>query len=183
MGKAGRILLIIGSVWIFIICGCGYFSLIQPGIGTRWKQEPTPPERVSLLKLGNAGEIIAETTNGNLYEFTYGKNSSWKKVAQPTKVAAIGMDCSPGDANYIVLPPPGKVVSRVSENCVYIESAYHLRVALMDNGAIWSWEYEGYAYTQLAVISILSIACIVGALIIGLGLVLVVIQMMKKKTT
>ncbi|MCX6057684.1 MAG: hypothetical protein NTW69_05990 [Chloroflexi bacterium] len=138
MGKTAKVFLVIGSVWIFIVCGCGYFSLIQPGIGTRWKQEPTPPERVSLLKLGDAGEIIAETTNGNLYEFNYGSNSLWKKVTQPSEVAAIGMDCSPGHTNYIVLPPPENVVSLVSENCVYMESAYHLRVALLENGEVWS---------------------------------------------
>lgn len=182
MGKAGRVLLIIGSVWIIIVCGCAYFSLFQVGIATRWEQVAAPPEPLSLLKLGEAGEILGQTTDGTLYEFHYGNNSTWEEIAQPSENPAIGMNCVSWAGNYLVFPPPGKVKSQVSENCVYMESAYHLELALLENGQVWVWEYERYAYTELFVMFFLATACVAGVPIVLLGLGLMIYQKIKKNS-
>ena len=180
MNKAARLLIIIGSAWMVIVCGCAYFSLFRVGIATGWEQVATPPEELSVLRLGEAGEILAHTPDGTRYEFHYGKNSTWEQIAQPSGGSAIGMNCVSGPGNYLVWPPPGKVKSRVSENCVYMESGYHLELALLENGQVWVWEYERYAYTELFVMFFLVVACVAGAPILLLGLGLIIVQLVKK---
>lgn len=147
---------------------------------TQWKQEQ-PPESFSALRLGEAGEVLAETPNGALYEYAYASQQHWEKVTQPSGNPALGYDCTPGESNRWVLPPPGKIVSIVKETCVYAESAYYLEVALLENGEVWSWEHEAYAYTSLALLSMLFIASVVGALILLLGLGLWIFWKAKEK--
>ena len=79
-----------------------------------------------------------------------------------------------------MLPPPGKVKSRVGEDCVYIESAYHLEVALLENGEVWSWEHEAYVYTDLFVITCLCIAIVLGMPFLMLGLGMKIYRKLKK---
>jgi len=79
-----------------------------------------------------------------------------------------------------VLPPPGKVGSRVSENCSYIESGYRFEVVLLENGEIWSWEHETYAYAVLLIMLILFIALAIGILILLIGIVIVIYKKIKK---
>jgi hypothetical protein len=61
-----------------------------------------------------------------------------------------------------------------------MESAYHLEVALMENGEVWSWENERYAYTELFLMFFLAIACVAGAPILLTGMVLWVYQKVKR---
>ena len=184
MKKATRPLLIIGSAWMLLVCGCAFFSLFRPGILTRWRQEPAPPVALTRLALGEAGEVLASASDGSTYEFHYGNYrspSTWTEVAEPSGSPAMdAMGCTPGDGNRLVLPPPGKVASRVSQNCVYMESAYHLEVALLENGEVWSWENESYAYTVLFLMFFLAIACMAGTPILLTGLGLWVYQKVKK---
>jgi hypothetical protein len=172
MRKTAIVLLVIGCVWIILVGGCGYFSLVSPGILTRWRQEPPPPELLTHLALGEAGEVIGSVSNGTRFEFrygNYGSDSEWVEVTEPSGNPAIGADCSPGDGNRIVLPPPGEARSRASMNCIYMESAYHLEVALLENGEVWSWENERYAYAELFIM--LSLLCVgaMGAMILLVG--------------
>lgn len=156
-----------------LVCGCGIFTMLLPGIGTQWNAEPTPPEPVSHLEPGSSGEVVAQTNDGTMYEFQYGSPSSWEKVSQASGSPVLGMHCSTGgEGNHIVLPPPGDEVSRVRVNCVMFETAYHLEVALLDNGEIWSWKHERYAYTELFVSFILLAGFCLGVifLIVGAGM-------------
>ena len=176
-------LLLIGSLLICCVCVAGYFSLARPGIGTRWKQEPAPPESIMRLELGDAGEILGVTDGETMYEFMYGSYqtaSSWEEVSQPSGNPVIGEDCKEGDTNRIVLPPPGDVASQVSVNCVYIESGYRLEVVLLDNGEVWSWEHEVYAYAVLFNAAILFIGMAVGILLLLAGVGWVVIKKFRK---
>jgi len=184
MRKATVVLLSVGSVWMCLVCICAYLSLYRPGLATRWRDEPPPPEPLMGLTLGEAGEIIGSASDGTLYEFHYGNYrspSAWSEVDAPTGNSAISAQgCSPGDGNRIILPPPGKIRSRVREDCVYIESAYHLEVALLENGDIWSWEHERYAYTELFLMFFMFIGCGVGALILLTGTGMAIYQQFKK---
>jgi hypothetical protein len=184
MQKAVRPLLIIGSAWLLLVCGCAYLSLFRPGIATRWRQEPAPPEALTRLALGQAGEVVASASDGSTYEFRYGNYNSpsaWTEVSQPSGSPAINaMGCTPGDGNRIVWPPPGKATSRVRMNCVYMESGYHLEVALLENGEVWSWENERYAYAELFLMFFLALACVAGAPILLTGVGLWVVQKVKK---
>ncbi len=177
MAKRANLFLFIGVLWICFVCGVGYLSLIRPGIGTRWKQEPAPPEMLSRLELGEAGEILGHAPSGTTYEFIYKPyraSSEWKQTSTPSGVAAIGESCTANISNRIVFPPPGKVLSRVNESCVYIESAYHLEVALLEKGEVWSWEHESYVYAELFLAFFLFTALIIGAsiLLFGIGLII-----------
>jgi hypothetical protein len=162
----------IGVSWVSLVICMFFFSLVRPGIGTRWKAEPAPPEQVSRLRLGGQGEILAQSDQGIVYEFQYGSDPAWDKVTAPSGDPAIGASCSQNSQRHLVLPPPGKVISRVGEDCVYIETAYHLEVALLENGEVWLWEHEAYAYTDLFVITFLCIAFVSGVpfLMFGLGM-------------
>ena len=166
---------------MILLCGLTALTLVWPGIWTRWKQAPAPPESVTRLFLGEAGEALAVASNGTVYEFHYGtyrSPSSW--ASGPSGNPAIGSGCSPEGGMYLVLPPPGKVVSRVSENCGYMESAYHLEVALLENGEVWTWEHERYAYSELFLMSFLFVAFLMGIPFFVMGLVLKVAQKVKK---
>ncbi|MEW5939414.1 MAG: hypothetical protein AB1750_07125, partial [Chloroflexota bacterium] len=110
----------------------------------------------------------------------YGSASTWTEVSAPSGTPVIGGSCSPGNGNRLVLPPPGKVASRVSVDCGYMESGYHLEVALLENGEVWSWENESYAYTVLFIMFFLAVACIVGAPILLTGIGLWIYQRAKK---
>ena len=183
MAKKINPLIWIGIIWLCCVFSAGYLSLARPGIGTHWEQEPAPPKPITRLELGKAGEVIGHTSEGTMYEFTYGiyqSQSAWQKVEQPSGTPAIGESCTPDIADRIVLPPPGKVVSRVSENCSYIESGYRFEVVLLENGQIWSWEHETYAYAVLLIMLILFIALAIGILILLIGIVIVIYKKIKK---
>ena len=180
VARKANIFLSIGAIWICLVIGIFFFSLVRPGIATRWKQEPAPPEQVTQLRLGGMGEIVAQSAQGDVYEFRYGSDPAWEKVTVPSGNPAIGAHCSQDSQNHLVLPPPGKVRSRVGEDCVYIESAYHLEVALLENGEVWSWEHEAYAYADLFVITCLCIAFVLGVPFLMLGLGMKMYRTLKK---
>lgn len=144
--------------------------MLRPGIGTRWKPEPAPPDAVSQLELGASGEVIAQTPAGAMYELRYGSPSSWEQVPRASGAPVMGMHCSAGEsANHIVLPPPGDEISRARVNCVMFETAYHLEVALLANGEIWSWEHDRYAYTELFVFFFLFAGVCAGGVLLIAG--------------
>lgn len=165
MKRTSRIFLIIGVVWMTLVCGCVALTMVWPGALTRWEQTPAPPEALTRLDLGEAGEVLASASNGTRYELRYGtyqSSTEWMQIDQPSGNPAIGMGCSPEGGMYLVLPPPGKVASRVRENCVYMESAYHLEVVLLEDGSVWTWEHERYAYAELFTLCFLGIAFAMG---------------------
>jgi hypothetical protein len=177
VNRAARPFLIIGIVWMILLCGLSALTMVWPGLLTRWEQEPAPPEALTRLDLGEAGEVLAVASNGTVYEFHYGtyrSASSWTNG--PSGNPAIGMNCSPGEGRNLILPPPGKVASRVSESCVYMESGYHLEVVLLENGEVWTWEHERYAYAELFTMFFLLVAFVMGVPFFVMWLVLKVKQ-------
>lgn len=173
-------LLILGSLWMILLCVGAYLGLRHPRNTEKWKQEPPPPEAISLLRLGEAGEVLAETPEGSLYEYRYAEKQPWQKVTQPSGTPSLGYHCDPSESNYSVVSPPGKVLSWVKEICVYAESAYYFEMVLLENGEIWSWQFESYAYTQMAIGTFLFIGLVVGAFILLLGAGLKIYQKVRK---
>ncbi len=183
MQRAARPFIIIGIVLMISTCACAALTLFWPGVLTRWEQAPAPPEAVTRLDLGEAGEVFAVTSNGTLYEFHFGTSStpaSWTEVSEPSGNPPIGASCFEAMQNYLILPPPGKVASQVSESCVYMESGYRLDVALLENGEVWTWEYERYAYSELMCMFGLLIAFVLGIPFFVMGFVLKVFQKVKR---
>ena len=164
---------------MILLCVWAYFALGHPRNTQKWKQEPPPPEAFSLLRLGEAGEVLGQTADGNLYEYTYSEKQPWQKVTEPSGTPSLGYYCVAHDSNYSVVSPPGKVISWVKESCVYAESNYYFEMVLLENGEVWSWQYEVYAYTQMAVVYLLLIGLAVGALILSLGAGLKIYQRIK----
>lgn len=180
MRKTANVLIVIGLVTLALACIFGIFSIAGPRYGTRWRLEPTPPEKLTRLEVGNAGEIIAYTSDGAMYEFSYGSPSSWEKVTQPSGIPAIGMDCTPSETtNRTIVPPPGKEISRAIDDCGMYETAFHLEVVLLENGEVWSWEHESYAYTVLFIMALLFIAVVIGSLILLVGVGIKIYQKLK----
>jgi len=166
------------------VCCVGYFSLVRPGIGTRWVQEPSPPVPLTRLELGTAGEVLGFTPDGGMYEFSYGNyqtESSWDKVEQPSGTAPIGNHCSSETEKRIIISPPGDVVSRISESCTYIESGYQFEMVLLENGEIWSWKHETYAYAMLFIMFMVFIGLIVGLAITMAGTGIWIFQKIKER--
>ena len=183
MNRAARPFIIIGIVLMLSTCTCAALTLFWPGVLTRWEQAPAPPEALTRLHLGEAGEVLASTSNGTLYEFHYGayqSSSTWTKVSEPSGSPAVGGSCFPEGGSYLVLPPPGKVVSRMSENCAYMESGYHLEVVLLENGEVWTWEHERYAYAELFTMFFLLVAFVMGIPFFVMWLTLKITQRVKK---
>jgi hypothetical protein len=179
MNKVVRLLLIFGGAWMLVVCIFAYLALVHPGLSTKWKQEQLPPEAVILFRLGGAGEILAETQEGNLYELDYYLRPPWKKVDEPSGITWIGMVCSPAEAEY-VFQPPGEVKIEVSETCLYNESARYISFVLLENGEVWSWQRETYAYTLLAAIPLMLGGWVIGALILSIGAGLALYQKKKR---
>ena len=183
MKQTSRLFLLIGMAWMTLVCGCAALTMVWPGLFTAWDLAPTPPEALTRLYLGTAGEVLASASNGTVYEFHYGtyqSPSSWSEADQPSGSPAIGMGCSPEGGRYLVLPPPGKAISRVRENCVYMESAYHLEVVLLENGEVWTWEHERYAYTELFLMCGLLAAFVMGVPFFVMWMGLKLTQKIKK---
>ena len=181
MSRAARPFLVIGILWMVLLCGLTTLTMFRPGLLTRWEQEPAPPEALTRLSLGEAGEVLAVASNGAVYEFHYGtyrSSSSW--TSGPSGSPAIGMSCFPGEGRNLILPPPGKVMSRVSESCVYMESAYHLEVVLLENGEVWTWEHERYAYAELFMMFFLLVAFVMGIPFFVMWLGLKIAQKVKR---
>lgn len=182
MKRAARPFIIIGIVWMISTCACAALTLFWPGILTRWEQAPAPPEALTRLDLGEAGEVLAVASNGTLYEFRYGTYqslSTWTQVSEPSGTPVIGAGCFEAMGNYLVLPPPGKVVSRVGESCAYMESGYRLDVALLEDGSVWTWEHERYAYSELMCMFGLLVAFLLGIPFFVMWVVLKVTQKAK----
>ncbi len=180
--KKACLFLLIGTTWITLICGIAALTLIWPGIMTRWKQTPAPPEALRRLDLGEAGEVLAVASNGTLYEFRYDArqtSSAWSKVTQPSGSPVIGTNCSPQGGRYLILPPPGKIMSHIGENCTYMESGYHFEVVLLENGEVWTWKHERYAYAELLCMFGLPIVFMFGLPFLTIGLILKIKQKAK----
>ena len=184
MGKAGKILLISGSVWMMLVCGFGLYTLFQTRTVTKWVKAAPPPEPLASLKVENDWALIAESETGNLYQFSFYPNYEWKKVTEPAAKPPEALHCSQGEDT--ITNPPGKVKSRVSLNCIEAEVGFHSELALLENGEVWYLEGADNSYVTLGRIFVgilIPIACVPGALVIALGLVLLFVQMMKKKTS
>lgn len=86
----------------------------------------------------------------------------------------MGVFCSRAGRNgYSILPPPGKVISRVGESCVATESGFYMEVVLLENGEVWTWRNESNSYSGM----ILFIGLF---LVFGLGLALLISGMIVK---
>lgn len=172
-------------LWVVIFCGWAFISLFYPGLGTTWKKEIPPPEQPSKLVLGNKGEALAETLDGRLFEYTRDVNQSWVEVTTPSGTTAWLGDavCNSGNRRYIVISPPGKIKSLIKESCGYLESSYHLEIALLENGEIWIWEHEVYAYTHLLNAFILIIIGLLGTPFLAVWFVIEIFRKMRKRPT
>ncbi|MBN8656206.1 MAG: hypothetical protein J0M11_10745 [Anaerolineae bacterium] len=180
MRRSAKIILLIGAIWLVFTCGCGFFTMLRPGLGTSWQQEPVPPEKIIRLGVGEMGEVLGYTADQEMYELSYGSPSTWKKVTQPSGNPVIGRSCNASNTTTrLVVSPPNEVLSRVRVDCVMFETAYHLEVALLEKGEIWSWEYSSYAYTEIFIFFILLIAFGAGIVLLLIGLGMVIYQKMK----
>ena len=173
------------SLWMVIFCGWAYIFFFHPGLGTTWKKEISPPEQSSKLRLGDNGEVLLETLDGRLFEYTKNPEQPWVEITTPSGNTAWLGDavCNSGNSRYIVIPPPGKVKSRVQETCGYLESSYHLELALLENGEIWFWEHEIYVYTHLLNAVVLVIIGLLGVPFLVVGIVLEIFEKIKKRST
>ncbi|MBV6397527.1 MAG: hypothetical protein HFACDABA_03141 [Anaerolineales bacterium] len=181
MTRAARPFLLIGIAWMILLCGCAALTMIWPGWLTRWEQAPALPESAARLSLGQAGEVLAVASNGTVYELRYGTyqaDSSWG--SGPSGAPAIGMHCAPAQRRNLILPPPGKVVSRVGESCAYMESSYRLEAVLLENGEVWTWEHERYAYAELFTMCGLLAAFVMGVPFFAMAVGLKITQKIKK---
>lgn len=171
MDKRANRFLWIGVIWLSLTFAIYYFLLARPGIGTKWEQEQVPPEQVSVLRLGAHVEILAQTPGGNLYELVPGWNGLWKKVTEPLENPEPLLICYPDDSDgYLILTPPGKVTSRVSEYCVATESGHHIEVVLLENGEVWSWRHEVGGHLSIVLILVLCVAFVLGLPFLIMGL-------------
>jgi hypothetical protein len=169
--------------WLIIIFVIHYFALARPGIETKWKQEQSPPEQVSILRLGINGEVLGQTPGGDLYELFAGWNQPWKRVTEPAKNPEPPVFCQNDNAGaYLILPPPGKVASRVSEYCYSIDVGHHLEVVLLENGEVWSWRYESDAIFGFVLECAFQVANLLGALFVLIGLGIKIRQWVKTQT-
>lgn len=141
MNNRPRLFMIAGGICLLLVMGYYYFSISRPGIGIRWQQAPFPPEKLVVLRLVENGAILAQSNNKNIYQYLPG--SIWKHVNSSAEILDPGMLCGSSDSKgFFILPPPGKVIAHVSEQCVATESGYHLEVVLLEDGEVWLWRYE-----------------------------------------
>jgi hypothetical protein len=167
-----------------LVCGFGLYILFQSKTHVKWVKAVPPPEPLVLLKAGGNEAILAQSEAGNLYKFSFYPNYDWEKVSELSVNPPDMKNCAQGDDNAV--NPPGKVKSRVSVSCVYAELRYHSELALLESGEVWYLEGADNSYADIGrgLVSVLiPIACVPGALLIALGLVLLFVQMMKKKQT
>ena len=149
MNRKHQQFIIGGILWVLLIWTWTYIYYYHPGLGTSWVKQLSPSTKISSIKLGAKGEVIAETTDGKFFEYTDNYSQTWTEVNEPSGRPAIGGYCSPGNPMYIVVPPPGQVKYRVKETCAIFETGVHLELVLLENNEIWSWEHDVYAYTHV----------------------------------
>jgi hypothetical protein len=153
MNRRGKRFLFAGAAALVLVFIIYYFFISWPGILTRWQRVTPPPEQILSLRQKQNGEILGQTSSGNLYQFTGDPGSPWKKIGSDSEMVESSIGCSPVDernyAGYLILPPPGKVISSASEHCVVTESAYRLKIILLENGEVWLWRYDHKAYSSL----------------------------------
>jgi len=174
MGKIGRIILILGAIITAITCCYSGYLLILSNIP--WVQIPTPSEGIESLSLGDAGELLAQTEDGNLYEFSVYSQREWQKVDAPSGQPPAGRDCVPTSKQNMAPNPPAKAVYRISEQCFHAETAYQFELAYLENGEMWYWEKSSYAYTVLANIAVILSGFSIGIFIMLIGGVVMLIQ-------
>jgi len=180
MDKRANNFLLIGAICLAFVFAAYYGFITRPGIGTWWKQAAQPPEPISALRVGNIGEILAQTQNGDVYQFIFFSDTPWIKANDPKETIDTGI-CDPSDSKrYFIPPTPGTIKSRVDVHCVAIESAYHLVVVLLENGEIWMWRYDHSAYVPLLLPCFMMLALVTGFLSLIFGLVLRILKRAKK---
>jgi hypothetical protein len=173
-------LIAFGALWLLLVFGCWFFSMGRPGIGTNWRLEPSPPEQLALLKLGDNGEILAQSPRGNTYQLIPGY--AWETIAKPADLLELGVICQVSDPeNFLIPVPPGKVISQVDEYCYATESGSHYQVVLLENGQVWSWVKEIGGYRNMLLLCVLDIAFVLGMPFLLLGVISLVLRKVKQR--
>ncbi|MBL8090068.1 MAG: hypothetical protein JNJ43_07055 [Anaerolineales bacterium] len=171
MNKKNKQFILSGIIWTVSIWAWTYIYYYHPGLGTTWVKEPLPHENIISLKLGETGEVIFETADGKLFEFTKHRSEEiWTEVTEPSGIPATGGQCKPGNPMYAVIPPPGQVKLRVNETCSAFETGIHLEFVILENNEIWSWVHSVYGYTHILKAFCLGGFGFLGVLLIVIGL-------------
>ncbi len=117
--------------------------LVSRGTFVRWEHVgfPEAEARPVRLLLGNAGEVLAETGDGALYQWAY--SYTWYKVTAPSGAPpAYEVYCRPGpDAAVSVPTPPGRPISQIERTCGDPDSDTHYAFVLTEEGEIYTWRH------------------------------------------
>lgn len=143
--RARRVAIICGLVGALFFSGGGVVLIDQAlrGSFVRWESVTPPDGRPATLRLGENGEVLLETAQGQLYEWSRYGDPPWTAVKEPSGGGPYWAGCRPAENDYFAVPtPPGRVRQRVE--CTYPGPgmATHYEVVLLDNNEIWSWSHS-----------------------------------------
>jgi hypothetical protein len=170
--RARRVAIICVLVCILFFAGGGSVLMGQAlrGAFVGWKKVAPPTGHPVALRLGEDGEVLLETAEGQLYELSRYSDPPWEAVEEPSGSSPYWAGCRPGENDYFVVPtPPGRVRQHVEGTCPGPEMATHYEVVLLDNHELWSWYHSsmgmvGEVYKGFIAVGGIGLSLLLGGL-------------------
>jgi hypothetical protein len=140
-----------------------------------WEKAEPPAGRPLELRLGENGEVLLETVEGQFYMWDQYSNSFWQAVEEPARSGPYWASCGPRANDYFAVPnPPGRVRQRIEATCPSPAYASHYEVSLLENDELWSWSYSstrmlGAVYKGIIVVGGIGLSLLSGGLAYILG--------------
>lgn len=160
LSSRARLLLATGVILILLPClglmgSLAYLRARQAGAFSRWRSLGAAPGHAAEILSGDADVVYVRTTAGNIYRCTHWAKpvagDCWQDAQGPLYInpdATFDQGLFRGEPN----PPPGTVLDSLHVTVWYAENAYETRYVLLEDGTVWTWEYDTGGYWLLFII-------------------------------
>jgi hypothetical protein len=161
-----RLLVVTCATLVLLPCLClagsiAYLKFQEDGASARWRSLRAPPGRGLELVTGDRDVVYVRADAGNLYGCWHQRavtiDRCWVEVQEPLDIDPDAVFDTPLYKDDIQLPP-GTVVDTLGVTVWRRDSAYETRYVLLQDGAVWRWQYSQVGYFDLIIVALALIA-------------------------
>ena len=166
------ILLLIGLPLLGVGAGFALLEAWNRADAGGWESLGTPPEALEAMVDASLDAVYARAVDGSLFACDRTgptrDNACWQEIAElPEREAGVDHRDTYGKE---IPAPPGRVVESIDVSRMFAERSSHARYALLEDGSIWHWDYNGDANWSLLLLA--------SGPVCGLALAIVIVLVM-----
>ena len=154
--------------------GVALFGASRAGLLSRWRSLGTPPKGATEIVAADIETIYVRAATGELYGCRDHRgrrvpDNCWHQASEPLGIdpdTLFGERLSKRDPT----PPRGSVVDSLDTMLRYADAAFETRYVLLQDGAVWKWQYDTSAYGDLGILVLGPVAGLALGIIAGIVL-------------